>query len=144
MRRGFGLIQVIFFMVILSTILTITMKYANTSSKKTLELYEKEQAELFMQSAMELALLGISGHDKSSGCLHTIKIISDDKRFIADINITNYFLYNGESAPCDRKNSIQTEESNGMVLINATVETNSSHPKNSHPIRLTRRSLQRP
>jgi hypothetical protein len=145
MRKGFGLIQVIFFMVILSGILSITMKYANISSKQTADLFVKEQAELFLRSATEMALLGISGHDKTiagNECLHDIKVISDDQRFIADINISNYFLINSET--CDLKTVIQTEESNGMIMMNIVVETNNTHPKNSTPIRITRRMLQKP
>ena len=141
MRRGFGLIQVIFFMVILSTILTITMRYAAISARQTGDLFVKEQAELFMQSAIELTILGLEGHDKSSGCIHHIKIISHDKRFIADVNLSNYFLLNSET--CDRKSPIDTEESNGMVVIDIVVETNATHPKNSQNLRLVRRTLQR-
>ena len=141
MRRGFGLIQVIFFMVILSTILTITMKYASVSAKQTGDLFLKEQAELFMQSAIELTLLGLSDHNKSSGCIHKVQITSHDKRFIADVNVSNYFLLNNEN--CDRKTTIQTEESNGMAIMDIVVETNNSHPKNSRKIRLTRRTMQR-
>lgn len=131
MRRAFGMIQVIFFMLILSGMLTIAMKYATITTKQTTDLYVKEQAELFMTSAVELALLGISSHN---GRLEEIKVISDDKRFIADINITTYYIY-GEN--------LETEESNGMIDINIVVETNNTHPKNSREVRLTRRSLQR-
>ena len=141
MRRGFGLIQVIFFMVLLSTILTITMRYASISARQTGELFVKEQAELFMQSAIELAILGIEGHDKSTGCMHNVHIISHDRRFIADINLSTYFLLNSET--CDRKSPIDTEESNGMVTMDIVVETNATHPKNSQQLRITRRTLQR-
>ncbi len=141
MRRGFGLIQVIFFMVLLSTILTITMRYASISARETADLFERAQAELFLQSATELALLGISGHDRSAGCLHTVHIVSEDRRFIADINLTDYFLLSGET--CDRKTTITTEASNGMVLMDIVVESNATHPKNSRPVRIVRRTLQR-
>jgi len=141
MRRGFGLIQVIFFMVILSSILTITMKYATISAKQTGNFFIREQAELFMQSAIELALLGLSSHDKSTGCLHEVHITSQDKRFIADINISRYFLVNSEI--CDRKTAIFTEESNGMIVMDVIVETNNTHPKNSYKVRLAKRTLQR-
>ena len=135
MRTGFGMIQVIFFMLILSGMLTISMKYATITTKQTADLYIKEQADLFMTSAVELALLGISSHDwKTKGVLDEIKVISDDKRFIADINITTYYLFGV---------NIDTEESNGMISMDIVVETNNTHPKNSREVRLTRRSLQR-
>ncbi len=141
MRKGFGLIQVIFFMVLMSGILAIAMKYASISAKQTADLYIKEQAQLFMQSSIELALLGLSDHNKTIGCIHTVKIISEDKRFIADINISNYFLIATEN--CDRKTVIDTESSNGMIMMDIVVETNSSHPKNSDTIRVVKRTLQR-
>ena len=140
-RKGFGLIQVIFFMVLMSGILAISMKYASISAKETSSLYIKEQAELFLQSSIEIALLGLSDHNKSNGCIHTIKIISKDKRFIADINISNYFLISSEN--CDRKTVIDTHDSNGMIMMDIVVETNSSHPKNGNSLRIVRRTLQR-
>ncbi len=141
MRRGFGLIQVIFFMVLLSTILTITMRYASITAKQTSDLFVREQAERFMQSAIELAILGLESHDKSGGCLHEIEIVSHDRRFVAKIDLKRYFLLDTET--CDRKTPIETEASNGMVVMDIVVETNSSHPKNSRPVRITRRTLQR-
>ena len=142
MRQGFGLIQIIFFMVILSSILTITMKYASITVKQTEDLYIKEQAELFMNSAVEVALLGISSHDyKTKGFfLNEIKVISDDKRFIADINLTKYYLYDKTGT---RITEIYTEDSNGMVSMDIVVETNNTNPKNSRKVKLTRRSLQK-
>jgi hypothetical protein len=130
-RHGFGIIQVIFFMLILSGLLTIAMKYATITTKQTADLYVKEQAELFMSSAIELALLGISS---TATRVENIKVISDDKRFTADVNITEYYIFG---------DNLDTEESNGMIDINIVVETNNTHPKNSRHVRLTRRSLQR-
>ena len=144
MRRGFGMIQVILFMVILSTILTIMMKYASITTKQTEDLYQKESAQLFMQSAIEAALFGISQHDRSggAGCLNTLHIVSPDNRFFADINITNYYL--SQSAGCDREKIIKSKELQGMVSMNITLTSNDANPKNTRPIRLTRRTMQRP
>jgi hypothetical protein len=143
-RKAFGMIQVIFFMVILSSILAVSMKYASITAKQTMDIYVREQAELFMQSSLELTLLGISSYDRTANgtCLNKLKIISQDQRFIADINITKYYLKTSQG--CDREELIQNEQTNGMVSIDIVVETNNTHPKNSHPMRLTRRSLQRP
>ena len=139
MRRAFGMIQVILFMVILSTILTITMKYASITTKQTEDLYLKESAELFMQSAIEIAILGISS---DATCLNELQIILSDKRFIADINITNYYL--SSTKGCEREKLIKTEESNGMVMMDIVVRSDDTNPKNTRPIRLTRRTMQRP
>ena len=121
MRRGFGMMQVIFFMVILSGILAISLKYASISVKQTEDLYIKEQGELFMQSAIELSLLGIGS---SLVQIDDVYVVSDDKRFSADINITHYYA-------------------DGVISMDIVVETNDTHPKNSRQLRLTKRSLQR-
>jgi hypothetical protein len=136
MRQGFGMIQVLFFMVILSGLLTIAMKYSSITVKQTEDLYIKEQAELFMKSSIELALLGIGSHDHQNGTdlIENIRVISDDKRFIADINITKYYIFG---------TNLDTEESNGMISMNIVVETNNTNPKNSKKVRLSKRSLQR-
>lgn len=146
MRQGFGLIQALIVIVLISGIIVIAMKYATVSVKHTSDTYMRESAELFLNSAVELALLAISGHDRSVGCLHDINITSSDNRYLADINITHYFYYQGvDGTPCDRAIATQTEESHGMALLHVTVYTNSLEPKNqAKKIRLTRRTLQRP
>lgn len=154
MRRGFGLLQALLVIILISGIMTIAMKYARVSVKQTSDLYVRESAELFMNSAVELTLLAISGYDRNvnGNCLHEVNITSADKRFTADVNITKYFLYNGNNecddgnnATDDRNQTIFTEDSHGMVMLELIVETNATHPKNQNKvIRLTRRTLQRP
>ena len=126
----------------------VVLKYAKYSIKQTKDLYIRESAEMFMNSAVELSLLSISGYDRSNKeCLHEINITSSDQRFTAEINITKYYLYHGKdgNSSCDRNQSIQTEDSHGMVMLEITVETNSTNPKNHGTnIRLLRRTLQRP
>ena len=150
MRKGFGLMQAILVIVLISGILMIAMKYATINVKQTRDIYLKESAELFMNSAVELSLLAISGFDRNStnSCLNEVNITSSDKRFLADVNITKYYLLAG-SADCARCGAlcepINTKESQGMVMMKITVETNSTHPKNRNKkIKLTRRTLQRP
>ena len=154
MRRGFGLLQALLVIVLVSGILVIAMKYATVSVKQTADAYVKESAELFMDSAVELSLLAISGKERNatSPCLKEVHIVSSDKRFVADVNITKYFVYqgkdnNGSTFNCDsdRIEAINSDDSHGMVMLEVTVETNATHPKNrGKEIRLTRRSLQRP
>ena len=150
MRRGFGLIQALIVIILISGIMMIAMKYARVSTKQTSDMYAKESAELFMDSAVELALLSISGYARSANnCLKEVHITSMDKRYIADVNITAYYLMQSSvdcTTYCTQQCiAIQTEESHGMALLEVVVETNQSHPKNhDKQIRLTRRTLQRP
>ena len=147
MRRGFGLMQALMVIVLISGLMVVVMKYTQYSIKQTKDLYIRESAELFMNSAVELSLLAIQGYDRNnSNCLKEVNITSSDQRFNADINITKYFLYKDYNlSSCSRVQKIETEDSHGMVMLEITVETNSSNPKNhGTDIILRRRTLQRP
>ena len=154
MRSGFGLLQALLVIVLISGIMVIAMKYATVSIKQTKDLYIRESAELFMNSAVELSLLAIQGYNRKghNNCLKDVNITSSDSRFKADINISKYYLYNGVDnngtwyTDCnDRNISIQTEDSHGMVMLEITIEANTTHPKNGRTkVKLHRRTLQRP
>lgn len=152
MRSGFGILQALLVIVMVSGIMMIAMKYATTTVKQTKDMYIRESAELFLNSAVELTLLAISDRDRSGGCLYEFNTASSDQRFIADVNISRYYVYdgrdnNGSTFQCsiDRVQSIQTQESHGFVMLEVRVELNSSNPRNSDAnITLTRRTLQRP
>jgi hypothetical protein len=129
------------------------MRYASLGAKHYSDSYTREQAELFMQSATEAALLRISGYDRkaNNSCIPIISIDSSDGQFHADINVTQYYLYNGldnDSAAwnCSRIISIDSPESHGMIDINVTVTSNTTDTtkKVGSPVKLIRRSLQRP
>lgn len=150
MRRGFGLVQALLVIILISGIMVIAMKYAKISIKQTSDAYAKESAELFMDSAIEMTLLGISGYERNStsGCLKEVHILSEDKRYQADVNITHYYLLKN-SQDCLFCGTlcvpVETEESHGMAMLEVSVFTNENHPKNQDKkIRLTRRTLQRP
>lgn len=150
MRRGFGILQALLVIVLVSGILVIAMKYATVSVKQTADIYVKEASELFMDSAVEMSLLAISGYDRNTtnSCLDEVSIISTDKRFTADINITKYYLLSG-SLDCGYCGTlcepIQSDDSHGMVMLEIVVQTDPTHPKNNKKdITLTRRTLQRP
>jgi len=151
MRHGFGLPQAILIILFVGGLVTVTMRYASLGAKHYADSYTREQAELFMQSATEGALFKISGKNRtsSSECLNEFNITSPDGRFTAEINVTHYYLLNGLDNDkltwkCgnDRNVSIQTEESHGM--IDMTVVVTSVGGKVGNPVRLVRRSLQRP
>ncbi len=147
MRSAFGIWQAIIIILIVGGIMAVAMRYARIGTVHTADSYIREQAELFLQSAVEIAMLQISGHDRSSGCLDHLQVMSRDGKFVADINITHYYLMqgSGDLARCGSLGyPIGTEESHGMVMMETVVTTNPDHPKVVHPVRLVRRSLQRP
>ena len=151
MKKGFGIIQTLIIIILVSGLMTMALKYASITAKQTADSYMREKGELFMKSAIELTLLAISGYDRkeNGNCLNEVNIISPDRRFFADINITNYYLLQGSSdcTYCDsRCQPIQTEDSHGMVMLEVKVESNDTNPRNQgrEKIRLLRRTLQRP
>ncbi len=155
MRQGFGLPQVLLIILFIGGIVSVTMKYTSLGAQHYADSYTREQAELFLQSATEEALLHVSGHSRSgNNCLQYINITSPDQRFDANITINKYYFSDGTG--CTQKDSnnndinetIQTQESNGM--IDMTVIVTSKDPKTNpslklaHQVRLMKRSLQRP
>lgn len=145
MRTAFGLAQALMIILVISGIVTVTMKYASINAQHYADSYTREQAELFMQSATEAALLQISGHNRTTqGCLRDLNITSSDSRFIAQVTVEKYYLADGTICTGGLSVPIQSEESHGIIIMNIIVETNASNSKVLHPVRLERRSLQRP
>jgi hypothetical protein len=128
-------------MVMVSALIAIVMKYATISVKQTKNTLLKEQAELFLRSSIELAILGLQGMDKNTP-LKKIKIISHDDKFIANINIKKYFLFEHNSTNLIQE--IKSEELSGMVLMEIEVVSNTSNPKVDEQIRIVKKTLQRP
>lgn len=151
MRRAFGLPQVLLIILFIGGIVSVTMRYASLGAKHYADSYTREQAELFLQSATEAALLQISAYARTAnpgGCLQTLSIQSPDGRFNAAVTVEQYYLADGTTCTDALGNvfstAIQTEESNGMVSMKVVVTSNNANAKILHPIRLERRSLQRP
>lgn len=155
MRHAFGLPQVLLIILFIGGIVSVTMRYASMGVHNYADSYTREQAELFMQSATEAALLQISGFDRTGNhCKQDVNVTLPSKDgtvlFYADIAINKYYLSDGTG--CLEKNlngddlneTIQTEESNGMIDMSIVIRSNDSNPKILHPIRLERRSLQHP
>lgn len=157
MRSAFGLPQVLMIILFIGGIVTVTMRYASLGAQHYADSFTREQAELFLQSATEAALLRISSYDRNltKDCVKNISVTLPSLRdnntlFTASVTINRYYLYNGldnndvNLTACDRIVSIQTPESHGMIDMSVIVESNNTNPQILHPIRLERRSLQRP
>ena len=149
MSAGFGLMQALMVLLIVGGMTAVAMRYARLGTVHTADSYTRERAELFLRSAQELALLQIEGYDRAAHgeCLRSVHVISRDGLFTADVNITAYFLLRGSTdlTLCgERGVPVTTEESHGMVMLETVVATVPGHPAAIHPVRLVRRSLQRP
>ncbi|MCJ7766428.1 MAG: hypothetical protein MUP09_10870, partial [Thiovulaceae bacterium] len=142
---GFGLWQALMMMLIVSGMMVVALKYARISAEHTTDTYLREQTELYMNSAIEMALLAISQHDRSTGgCLSNYSAPDVSMRgvtYSSDINITKYYLLKGGADSCSQTQWIGTEESHGMVMLEVEAKATSG---SKTVVRILRRTLQRP
>lgn len=151
MRKGFSMLTALLFMILVATLGALALSLSNLSSKQTSDLYLREQAELLAQSATEYALLAISGHNFSTNCLNTINsTYTDGTTTLFDINISLYYLGNSLPANCMKpsgsinaiSSNIDTNDSNLTVMLDTIV--NSASGVSTEPIRIHRRTIQKP
>lgn len=148
MRKGFSLITAIVFMVLIASIAALSLSFSTFSTKQTTDLFLREQAELLVQSGTEFALLAISGHNIAvNGCLNAInsQYPQTNAAAIFDINITINYMGNGLPVGCNiLSNTVDTNDSNVTVIIDTIVETTPDNNISTEPIRLHRRTIQKP
>ena len=149
MKKGFGLISALIIMLLIATLMVAVVKFAFISVNHTSDTYLQQRAQLFMQSAIENAILAIEGYDRNiSKCLKHITFRDEKKRFKADVDILRYYFYkNSDEAGynCDNAVLIDTDKSHGNVLLKVVVESNNSNPRNfGKHIRIQKITLQRP
>ncbi|MCJ7766529.1 MAG: hypothetical protein MUP09_11385 [Thiovulaceae bacterium] len=133
-------------MLIVSGMMVVALKYARISAEHTTDTYLREQTELYMNSAIEMALLAISQHDRSTVCLsnYSAPVVSiRGVTYSSDINITKYYLLKGDadSCPSSQTQLIGTEETHGMVMLEVEAKATSG---SKTVVRILRRTLQRP
>lgn len=145
MRKGFTLITAIIFIVLVASIAALALSFSTFSTKQTTDLYLREQAELLVQSGTEFALLAISGHDiNATNCINAINAPYPTAAApLFDINITiNYMGSDIPAAGCNLlSNAVVTADSNITVIIDTIV---TDHNVSTEPIRLHRRTIQKP
>jgi hypothetical protein len=139
MRKGFGLIMAIAFIVLVATIGALALSFSTQISKQTGDVYLRTQAELLAMSAAEYAILALSAHNiaATDNCINSINLSHNN---LFDINVTLKYIGNG--LPVDEcnilDNSISTADSNVTILMDIIVKNNGVEP-----IRIHRRTLQK-
>ncbi len=144
LRRAFGILQALIVLLLISGMMTVLLKYASIGAKHTADSYVREQADLFLRSATEHALLDISAYDRAGGSCwaggtYTLSP-GHGRLYTVTVTVERYYL-KGEH--CDNVDdvAIATDESHGYVLLrldlNATLD-------GSPAVRMIRRSLQHP
>jgi len=147
LKKGIGLIWAIVILLLLASLMAAVSRIAFFSVKHTGDTYMIQRASLFMQSAIENSLLAIEGFDRSGGkCLKTIHFLDDNAtpRFEANITILRYYIYDTCPSNCDICKPIQTDFSNGYVLMDVKVASLNNDKNNHKKILLEKVTLQRP
>lgn len=149
MRKGFSMLTAIIFLILVATIATLTLTLSSQSLKQTNDVFLRSQAELLAKSATEYALLAISGHDinATNNCVNSIntQYPQAGNNAIFDINITLHYIGNGLPNGCNAlSNSLSTNDSNLTVIIDTIIATTTENNISSEPIRLHRRTIQKP
>jgi len=148
-RKGFSLFLAIVVLVVVSTLSALMISLSSSSAKQTADIYLKEQAELLAQSATEYAILAILGHDNRVNCLENIHITypsSSSPMF--DVNISLWYITDATQPPssCSQilSSSLSAGSNSHMSVLVDTVVSSSSNLNISEPIRIHRRTIQKP
>ena len=149
MKKSFGIMTALFILVLVSFLLMLVLKASSIGVKHASDTYIKEQAELFMQSSIENAILAIEGYERNSTskCLKNIYFTSSDGRFEANISVLRYYCYDKENTSCkycDNGVNIETSKSNGNVVLYTIIQTTSSPRNGDKKLRFSKVTIQKP
>ena len=125
------------------------LSLSSTTVKSTTDIYLKEQAELLLRSATEYALLALSGHNHASNCLQNITITypsSVPSQVTHEANVTIMYIGNGINCPGNVLSNSLTlpADANLTTIIDTVVTVNQANTGITEPIRLHRRTIQKP
>jgi competence protein ComGC len=140
-KRAFALVSAIVIIVVFSIIMAFSLKMNAKTSKRVVDSYIKNQAELYAKNAAEYSLYKIS--KASSNCLpKTIKPFSIDGLY--DVNISLSYAYS--NVTCDNnyillKDAPDKSRQYGYVKIDIIVSIK-NNSLNSEPIRIYRSYLE--
>ncbi len=132
----------IFMLLLLAGLAMLTLSYARIHAHFFADTYTKEQAELFADSVTEAALMRIEANESK------LDFLSPKGRFRAHVQVERCYVlpsYKDENANCKRGINvtfIDTPASNGYMMLR--IEVNSTKDAFLSPIRIYRRTLQRP
>ena len=146
-RRGFGLITAIIIMMTVAVLMSMMIGLSTATTKQTSDIFIKEQARLYLRSATEYALMAISGHNNDNNCIKDITLNFKNggiTKYTASIDL--WYMGRGIPTACSKilNNTVQTDDSNYTVVMDIVVEANQVALGLSEPIRVYRRTLQKP
>ena len=153
-RGGFAMIMAIFFMVLMATMMLFMLNASAETTERTTSSYVNEQAQLLAKSAVEYALLRVSGFNRDTDgdgvaddCLEsfTATFPEGSPMYNITVNMSYHGLGVGAPASCTANGTqatINTAESVGTMLIDVYVEDHDDLNLNE-PVRYHRRTIQK-
>jgi len=152
-KPAFAMIMAVAVIIVVSTIMLLSLNTTALTSKRSVDLYLHEQAELHTKSAIEYALYYIATY----GCVNNLSRSGSNALIgVYDINITMSYSFTNEIGlnttttnefgnPCRNytpTTAITTEEQNGSVLMDVTVTIPTS-VTGAEEVRFFRRTIQK-
>jgi len=147
MKKAFGIMTALIILVLVSFLLMLVLKASSVGIKHVSDTYLKEQAELFMHTSIENAIMAIEGYERndSSKCLKHIYFTSSDDRFEANISVLRYYCYDMSKCPnCDIATPIETSKSQGNLVLYTIITTTDSPRNGSKKLRFSKVTIQKP
>ena len=140
-RGGFAMIMAIFFMILMATLMAYMLESTADTTKRTINDYLLEQAQLIAKSSVEYAILQASDHNRTTGCLESVPVAYTASGLEANVTI-KYIGFDSITGCSAVYGEIQTAESNGTMLIDVYVKNDGSLGL-TEPISFHRRTLQK-
>ena len=145
-RNGMALFAAIAFLVIIATLGALSLRLITQTTKTTVDAYLYEQSAIYAKSAAELALLEIAKNGACTTDFSAVQTAIDPLPSpVYIVTITPRYIYKGLT--CGGGNDylstpITTDEQNGSVVLDISVEVNSTSVT-TEPIRYFRRTIQK-
>lgn len=136
---AFAMILAISLIVLISTIMVSSINLSSENSQRSIETYLHEQEYFIAKSATETALLMVSEHNRSSGCLEDIALKYPKESPIFDVNV--HIMYLGLGCANDIAGVVNIE-SKGTMVVDVFVKPNANSQINT-PVTFHRRTVQK-
>ena len=146
MKKAFGIMTALFILILVSFLLMLVLKASSVGVKHVSDTYLKEQAELFMHTSIENAIMAVEGYkrDSSNKCLKHIYFTSSDGRFESNISVLRYYCSDDSCNDCDNLVKIDTDKSNGNIVLYTVVSTTDSPRNGDKKLRFSKVTIQKP
>ena len=153
-RKAFSLLVTLAIIVIMASVAMLVTTLSGKIIKTTTTQFRKEQAALLARSYTELAILAVTGNDRSADCLEDIDasdVLGNDSDNGEGFRVRTRISYIGADDQnldnCSNtrvfSDQVQTEESSLNIIVDVYVEYKELDNPDSQWITYHRRTLQK-